>query len=1004
MIQSTATGYRKKDLTEEDAPDSTRSTAPNDTFARRHVGPGDRDLAAMLEVVGVQSLDELVEQTVPASIRSDRPLHLAGLPDRPRGEFELVEELFRIAARNRVFRSCIGMGYYDTITPPVIQRNILENPGWYTQYTPYQAEISQGRLEALINFQTMVAELTGLPLANASLLDEATAAAEAMAMCLRIARGRKNGFFVVSDCHPQTIAVVRTRARSLGVDLHVGDLDSIDFESQELCGLLVQYPATDGRIRDVRVYGDLAERAHDSGALLVVATDLMALTLVRPPGELSPQGKSGGGSGGESGRKSGGAGGADIAIGSAQRFGVPMGYGGPHAAFMATRDEHARKMPGRIVGVSRDVHGNQAYRLAIQTREQHIKRDRATSNICTAQVLLAIMASMYAVYHGPDGLRRIAGRIHRLTNILAAGLKRLGHDVGSDAFFDTLKVDVGEGRAAAVLAAAEDRGINLRRYDDRFVGVSLDETSDESLVADLLVAFGMGGQDSFNLNDLAAEAHAQYGASPPDTVARQTPCLTHPVFDRYHSETELLRYLFRLQALDISLARSMIPLGSCTMKLNGTTLMLPMTWLQFGRMHPYAPPDQARGYARLFEQLESWLADMTGLSSVSLQPNAGSQGEYAGLLAIRAYHESRGDADRSVCLIPVSAHGTNPASAVIAGFEVAAVDCDRDGNIEVEGLKAKADQHRDRIGALMITYPSTHGVFEEAVKEICRIVHEHGGQVYMDGANMNAQVGLCRPGEIGADVCHLNLHKTFCIPHGGGGPGMGPIAVAEHLARFLPSAPLAEDHDAAPVGAVAAAPYGSPSILPISWLYIALMGSDGLTRATEAAILNANYMARRLQDHYPVLYTGRNGRVAHEFVLDCRQFHVSAAVEVEDIAKRLMDYGFHAPTMSWPVAGTLMIEPTESESKAELDRFCDALISIRQEIRAIEQARADLKDNPLKHAPHTAEAVTANVWSHPYSREQGAYPEPWVREHKYWPPVGRIDNPYGDRHLVCTCP
>ena len=819
----------------------------------------------------------------------------------------------------------------------------------------------------------MVADLTGLPLANASLLDEPTAAAEAMAMCASIGRGKKMSFFDADDCHPQTLAVVRTRARSMGIDLHIGDVKAQGLLSlgSSCAGVLVQYPTTDGRIED---YRGLAQQVHDAGALLVVATDLLALTLLTPPGEF----------------------GADIAVGSAQRFGVPMGFGGPHAAFMATQEQHVRKMPGRLVGVSKDVEGRPALRLAVQTREQHIKRDKATSNICTAQVLLAIMAGMYAVYHGPAGLRRIAQRVHGFTVLLAAGLRKLGYDVGDAPFFDTLRVGMSPDVADHIIDAALLHGINLRRYDNGDVGVSLDEISGHAEVNDLLSVFTPGASDGARP---LTTANFQAELPIAEPLARQSDYLTHEVFHRYHCETEMLRYLYRLQQRDLSLATAAIPLGSCTMKLNATSEMLPITWPQFADMHPFAPSEQSQGYATLCGQLEKWLAAITGFDIVSLQPNAGSQGEYAGLLAIRGYHEARGEAGRDVCLIPVSAHGTNPASAVIAGLRVVTVDCDPDGNIEVDDLKAKAAEHADGLAALMITYPSTHGVFEEAVVDICRAVHEHGGQVYMDGANLNAMVGLCKPAEIGADVCHINLHKTFCIPHGGGGPGMGPIAAAAHLAPHMPSHPLDGDGQ----GAVSGASFGSASILPISWVYIALMGGEGLTYATKIAILSANYMAKRLEDHYPVLFTGRTGRVAHEFIMDCRPLHVSAGVEAEDIAKRLMDYGFHAPTMSWPVAGTLMVEPTESESKFELDRLCDALIGIREEAREIELDRAGLENNVLKHAPHTAGIVAANVWTRPYPREQGAFPTDWVRQNKFWPPVSRIDNPYGDRNLVCTC-
>ncbi len=977
--------------------------APTDLFVPRHIGPSDDEIQQMLGTIGLSSLDELIDQTVPASIRLKKPLKLGP----PRGETETLGELRKIASKNKVFRSFIGMGYYDTITPPVIQRNIFENPGWYTQYTPYQAEIAQGRLEALLNFQTMVADLTALPLANASLLDEATAAAEAMAMCRSIHEGKRNTFIVADDCHPQTIAVVKTRARSMGIECVVGPIGQlrgtgfqpVDLSPQntgykpvpleKVFGVLVQYPATDGRIVD---YTELVNAAHAAGALVVFATDLLALTLIQPPGEF----------------------GADIAVGSAQRFGVPLGFGGPHAAFMSTKTEYARKMPGRIVGVSKDAHGNVAYRLAIQTREQHIRRERATSNICTAQVLLAIMASMYAVYHGPEGLKRISRRVHGLTRQLADGLRQLGLEVLTDKFFDTIRVGAGK----AALEAAQSRKRNLRAYDDGSVGISVDETTTLEDVMELIDCFGEG--------DVELDFHAVDRQS--EIENRQSQYLTHPVFNTHHSETEMLRYITKLQSRDLSLAHSMIPLGSCTMKLNATSEMLPVTWDEFSKLHPFAPAQQTKGYHLLFKQLEKWIAEMTGLKAVSLQPNAGSQGEYAGLLAIRAYHESRGDMHRDVCLIPTSAHGTNPASAVIAGYRVVAVATEENGNIDVNDLRAKAKEHEANLGALMITYPSTHGVFEESVKEICQIVHKHGGQVYMDGANLNAQLGLTNPGIIGADVCHLNLHKTFCIPHGGGGPGMGPIAVAKHLAPFLPSSPLPLSSPLPPgelrhlsplppgegqgegapqtakVGPVSAAPYGSPSILTISWMYIAMMGGWGLKRASEVAILNANYVATRLESHYPVLYRGSNGRCAHEFILDLRPFDSSAGVKAEDVAKRLIDYGFHAPTMSFPVPGTLMIEPTESESKAELDRFCDAMIRIRDEIYEVEGGKADRADNVLKNSPHTIAAVSSDNWTHKYPREQAAFPAPWLRDHKFWPAVGRIDNPYGDRNLFCTCP
>jgi glycine dehydrogenase len=945
---------------------------PSDTFIHRHVGPSPEDVQEMLQTIGAESLAQLIDQTVPASIRLTRPLNLG----EPRGEHELLLELKAIASRNKVFRSYIGMGYSDTITPPVIQRNILENPGWYTQYTPYQAEISQGRLEALLNFQTMVADLTALPLANASLLDEGTAAAEAMAMCHAISDHKRGTFLIAQDCHPQTIAVVQTRARSLGIHLGIVDCQSPIADWNDVCGVLVQYPTTDGRIVD---HSELVQRAHSAGALVVFAADLLALTLIKPPGEF----------------------GADIAIGSAQRFGVPMGYGGPHAAYMSCKPEYVRKMPGRIIGVSKDANGNSAYRLTLQTREQHIRREKATSNICTAQVLLAIMAGMYAVYHGPDGLRRIAQRVHALTALLGAGLKRLGHKIDDAPFFDTLRVQIVGIPAESVLAAAQVRGMNFRSCDGTSIGVSLDETTTRADVELVLQCFVPQGNPGIRVPQLA-DVPVEFEAP----IARTSGYLTHPVFNTHHSETEMLRYILKLQSRDLSLAQAMIPLGSCTMKLNATSEMLPVTWPQFGAIHPFAPLDQVAGYLELFAQLEKWLAEITGFAAVSLQPNAGSQGEYAGLVVIRAYHESRGEAHRNVCLIPESAHGTNPASAVIAGFTVVPIRTDLQGSIDVADLRAKAEQHRDKLACLMTTYPSTRGVFEESVKEICEIIHQHGGQVYMDGANMNAQVGLCRPGDIGADVCHLNLHKTFCIPHGGGGPGMGPIGVAQQLAPFLPGHPVVKPDVAGKqsIGPISAAPYGSSSILTISWVYIALMGGAGLTRATELAILNANYMARRLEKHYPILFVGKSGRVAHEFVMDARQFQQTAGVTVEDVAKRLMDYGFHAPTMSWPVPGTLMVEPTESEPKAELDRFCDAMIRIREEIRAIEDGRADRTDNVLKGSPHTMAAIASDEWPHVYSREEAAYPAPWLREYKFFPFVARVDNPYGDRNLVCTCP
>ena len=918
----------------------------------------------MLAALGFDSLDALVDQVVPAGIRLEEPLSLP----HPASEYAALAELRAIAGRNRVMRSFIGMGYYDTITPPVIQRNILENPGWYTAYTPYQAEISQGRLEALLNFQTMVSELTGLDIANASLLDEGTAAAEAMAVCRAAVRDAgERPFFVSRGCHPQTIEVVETRAKALGIPVVIGD--EAGCAAANPFALLLQYPATDGSIHD---YRELIAQVHARGGLVVMAADLLALTLLRPPGEL----------------------GADIAVGSTQRFGVPLGYGGPHAAYFATLDRYKRLMPGRLVGVSRDSHGQPAMRLALQTREQHIRRDKATSNICTAQVLLAVIASMYAVYHGPEGLRQIARRIHAQAAALAAGLRRLGWQVGEAPFFDTVRVGLGAASAAALAEKAREAGMNLRVLDAQTITLSLDETTQE--IDSLLALFNDGAAPGFDPAEPAGEA--PFG----EALARTSDFLTHPVFHRYHTETEMLRYIRRLEGRDLSLTTSMIALGSCTMKLNATSEMLPVTWPEFSRIHPFAPAQQTEGYALLFRQLEAWLAAITGLSAVSLQPNAGSNGEYAGLLAIRAYYESRGEPGRNVCLIPQSAHGTNPASAVMAGFRVVPVKCTEAGDVDLEDLRARAQEHRETLAALMVTYPSTHGVFEEGILEICELIHACGGQVYMDGANMNAQVGLTSPGRIGADVCHLNLHKTFCIPHGGGGPGVGPIAVAAHLAPFLPSHRLAATGPGH-AGAVASAPWGSASILVISWMYIRMMGGEGLTEATRYAILHANYMAARLAGAYPILFRGSNGLVAHECILDLREMKARAGVEVEDVAKRLIDYGFHAPTMSWPVVGTLMVEPTESESREELDRFCEAMLSIHREILAIEAGTADRRDNPLKNAPHTAASLVEEPWSHPYPRREAVYPAPWIRESKFWPAVGRIDNVYGDRNLVCSC-
>jgi len=935
-------------------------------FVRRHIGPNAAEAGEMLAQTGFKNLDELMAAAVPENIRLRRPLQLPAA----RTEHEALVELKEIASQNQVFRSYIGMGYYGCITPAVIQRNVLENPGWYTQYTPYQAEISQGRLEALLNFQTMVTDLTALDIANASLLDEATACAEAMTMSHRL-KDDRNVFFVSETCHPQNIEVVQTRAKALGIEIVVGNPESFQF-TNKVFGALVQYPDTFGAIHD---YSAFAEKAHAAGALITVATDLLALTLIQPPGEF----------------------GADIAVGSAQRFGVPLGYGGPHAAFFATRDEFKRQMPGRLVGVSRDSRGKPALRLALGTREQHIRREKATSNICTAQALLANMASMYAVYHGPEGLRKIAQRVHALTEILAAGLEKIGFTVSPEARFDTLRVDLGDTLAAGILKTAEAHQMNFRVIDEHTFGISLDETTDESDVVEVLQVFNGDKVPTFTFEELAGNRQSAIGN-------RQSKFLTHPVFNRYHSETEMLRYLKRLESRDLSLTASMIPLGSCTMKLNASAEMFPISWPEFAKIHPFAPLKQTRGYQTLFQQLEAWLAEITGFAGISLQPNAGAQGEYTGLLVIRAYHESRGEAHRNVCLIPTSAHGTNPASAVMAGLKVVAVACDPDGNIDVADLRAKAEAHKQDLACLMVTYPSTHGVFESTIKEICEIVHANGGQVYMDGANMNAQVGLCRPADIGADVCHLNLHKTFCIPHGGGGPGVGPIGVAKHMVQFLPghsvvSPEFKTQNLKFKIGAVSAAPWGSAGILPISWMYIAMMGADGLTEATKFAILNANYISKRLEKHFPTLYRS-NGLVAHECILDLRGFHATTA---EDVAKRLMDYGFHAPTLSWPVAGTLMVEPTESESKYELDRFCDAMIAIHAEMAAVENGTADAKNNLLKNAPHTADMVAADNWNRPYSREQAAFPVPGLREYKFWPAVGRIDNVFGDRNPVCTC-
>ncbi len=956
--------------------DTERSLAELETdeeFIARHIGPDEDQIADMLRELGVDSMDALVAETVPQAIVSERP---SALP-RGLGERVTLGKLRELAERNQRLVSMIGMGFYDTVLPAVIQRNVLENPGWYTAYTPYQAEVSQGRLEAVLNYQQMVMDLTGLDLANASLLDEASAAAEAMTMAKRLSKSKSMRFFVDADCHPQTMAVVETRARPLGIELVVGDADA-DLDAHEIFGALLQYPGSSGAVRDI---GPAIARAKQGGALICVATDLLSLCLLKSPGEL----------------------GADIVFGNSQRFGVPMGFGGPHAAFFATRDSFKRSTPGRIIGVSVDSAGRPALRMALQTREQHIRREKATSNICTAQVLLAVIAGMYAVYHGPQGVRRIARRVHRVTRILAAGLARLGFDSVHESFFDTLTVRA-PGRAADLLARARDAGFNLRPLDADSLGISCDETTSRDHLARLLEVFA-GDREPPSIVDLDGGLEECMPAG----LRRESPYLSHPVFNRYHSETEMLRYLRRLAAKDIALDRSMIPLGSCTMKLNATTEMIPVTWPEFAGLHPFAPAEQVSGYHELIGELEAMLCELTGFAAVSLQPNAGSQGEYAGLLAIRRYHEDRGESHRDVCLIPSSAHGTNPASAQMAGMKVVVVDCDANGNVDVADLRAKAEQHADALGALMITYPSTHGVFEEAVREICQIVHDHGGQVYMDGANLNAMLGICRPAEFGADVSHMNLHKTFCIPHGGGGPGVGPIGVAAHLAPYLPDHPIVADVNPAAaksgtVGTIAAAPWGSACILPISWAYITMMGAAGLRRATEVAILNANYVARRLDPHFPVLYTGKNGRVAHECIIDLRPIKASCGITVDDVAKRLVDYGFHAPTMSFPVHDTMMVEPTESESKRELDRFCDAMIAIRREIAAIESGDADREDNLLVNAPHAYHTLTAEKWDHPYSRESAFFPANEVREDKFWPPVGRIDNVYGDKHLACACP
>ncbi|WP_236234376.1 aminomethyl-transferring glycine dehydrogenase [Pseudomonas tohonis] len=945
-------------------PTQTNALGTANEFIARHIGPRDADTQAMLDLLGYADLEALSTSVIPDSIKGTSVLDMG--PGQ--SEADALAAIKAIAGKNQLFTSYIGQGYYGTHTPSPILRNLLENPAWYTAYTPYQPEISQGRLESLLNFQTLISDLTGLPISNASLLDEGTAAAEAMTFCKRLSKNKaSNAFFASRHCHPQTLDVLRTRAEPLGIEVVVGDERELT-DAAPYFGALLQYPASNGDLFD---NAELVERFHAAGALVAVAADLLALTLLKAPGEF----------------------GADVALGSAQRFGVPLGFGGPHAAYFATRDAFKRDMPGRLVGVSIDRHGKPALRLAMQTREQHIRREKATSNICTAQVLLANIASMYAVYHGPQGLTRIAKRVHQLTAILAQGLAKLGVTVEQQSFFDTLTLATGA-RTAEIHAKAREHRINLRVVDDQRLGLSLDETTTQASVEALWAIFA-DGQALPAFAELAATIPSRL----PTALLRESAILAHPVFNRYHSETELMRYMRKLADKDLALDRSMIPLGSCTMKLNAASEMIPVTWAEFGNLHPFAPAEQSEGYQQLTCELEAMLCAATGYDAVSLQPNAGSQGEYAGLLAIRAYHLSRGDDQRDICLIPQSAHGTNPATANMVGMRVVVTACDARGNVDIADLKAKAEEHRDRLAAIMITYPSTHGVFEEGIREICEIIHANGGQVYIDGANMNAMVGLCAPGQFGGDVSHLNLHKTFCIPHGGGGPGVGPIGVKAHLAPFLPG----HGHLARKEGAVSAAPFGSASILPITWMYIRMMGGAGLRRASQMAILNANYIARRLEEHYPVLYTGTNGLVAHECILDLRPLKDSSGISVDDVAKRLIDFGFHAPTMSFPVAGTLMIEPTESESKEELDRFCDAMIRIRNEIRAVETGALDANDNPLKNAPHTA-AELVGEWTHPYSREQAVYPTASLVDGKYWPPVGRVDNVFGDRNLVCACP
>ncbi len=947
------------------------------SYKSRHIGPDETSLKKMLKEIGCDSLDQLIDETVPSNIRLKEPLNLP----EAMSEYQYLQEIAEIAKKNKIWRSYIGLGYYDCITPSVILRNIFENPGWYTQYTPYQAEISQGRLEALLNFQTMVSDLTGLPIANASLLDEGTAAAEAMTMLhrLRSREMQKNGahtFFVDNGVFPQTRAVLKTRAKPLGIELVFGDFQSFEFDGQ-VFGALVQYPAEDGQIHD---YREFIELAHQNGSLVTVAADLMSLALLVPPGEM----------------------GADVVIGSSQRFGVPLGYGGPHAAYFATREEFKRQVPGRIIGVSIDRHGNPAFRMALQTREQHIRREKATSNICTAQSLLAIMAGMYAVYHGPEGLKAIANQIHQLTRTLDEGIRQLGFKQLNSAYFDTLKIEVSSDQLDKIRSAAEKAEINLRYMANEQIGISLDETTGLEDVQDLLNIFAVTVNKTIEAVQIQSQLDEGYAF--PVNLRRNSDFLIHPVFNSYHTETKMLRYIKQLENKDLSLTISMIPLGSCTMKLNPATAMIPVSWPEFARIHPFVPLEQARGYQEIIEKLENYLCEITGFSAASLQPNSGAQGEFTGLSVIRAYFESKGEAHRNIVLIPASAHGTNPASAAMAGMKVVVVKCNEKGDVDLEDLQEKAERNRDNLAALMITYPSTHGVFEDDIKEICRIIHENGGQVYMDGANMNAQVGLTSPKEIGADICHLNLHKTFGIPHGGGGPGVGPICCAEHLAPFLPGHPIIPIGSKKAIEAVASTPWGSASILLISYAYIRMMGKEGLTKASKYAILNANYIKARLEKYYPVLYSGSRGRVGHELIFDLRPIKRNLGIEAEDIAKRLMDYGFHAPTVSFPVLGTFMVEPTESESKDELDRFCDAMISIYHEIEDIKAGKADPQDNVLKNAPHTAREIASDEWNHPYSRKQAAFPAKYVEKNKFWPAVGRIDHTYGDRHLICTCP